>query len=152
MSAPTILGKRRAFTEKAVLEDVGASLLAIKVDDKLTWDDMAAVLGVSDVQAAKYVDGTAKMSVVTYARARREWNGRFDGALDRLCHDTRQTSDADRMRQSKVLKAALALSIALEDDGEITADEVRVNRGTIQQARDALDDLLRKLPVREVRA
>jgi hypothetical protein len=153
MTDPTILGKRPVFSEKTVLETAGAALLAIKSDDKLTWDDVAAVLGVSDVQAAKYVDGTAKMSIVTYARARREWNGRFDGALDRLCHDTRPVADADRNRHSKILRAALALSVALEDDDQITPAEVRANRSTIEQARDALDELLRKMPApRAVRA
>jgi len=76
----------------------------------------------------------------------REWNGRFTGKLDRLCHDSRPTaSEPDRIRGSKVLKAALALSVALEDDDEITPDEVRGNRSTIEQARDALDELLRKI-------
>jgi hypothetical protein len=55
------------------------------------------------------------------------------------------STDSDRSQQSKVLKAALALSIALEDDGEISPEEVRQNRATIEQARDALDALLGKL-------
>lgn len=144
--------ERPVFSASTTLDAVATALTAIRIEDKLTFADMAAILGKSEDQAAKYCAGSAAMDIITYARARREWNGRFDGALDRLCHDTRPTSDADRMRQSKVLKAALALSIALEDDGEITANEVRVNRGTIEQARDALDDLLRKLPVRAVSA
>lgn len=58
-----------------------------------------------------------------------------------VLHDT----EADRTRESKVLKAALALSVALADDDTITPDEVRANRATIEAARDALDELLRKL-------
>ena len=141
----TIVGERPVFSESAVLKAIGDEISLIKSQDKLSWDDVAAVFGVSDVQAAKYADGTAKMGVVAYARAKREWNGRFTGALDNLCHDTRPVSDADRTRHSKVLRAALALSVALEDDDEITAVEVRANRATIEQARDALDELLRKI-------
>ena len=50
----------------------------------------------------------------------------------------------DRARESKVLKAALALSIALSDDDQIDADEVRANRETIENAIDALKGLLAK--------
>lgn len=141
----TIVGNRAVFSEKAVLDAVATELSTIKADDRLTWDDMAAVLGVSDTQAAKYLDGSARMSVVTFARAKREWNGRFTGALDRLCHESRPCADADRTRGSKVLKAALALSVALEDDDLITPVEVRANRATIEAARDALEELLAKL-------
>lgn len=149
----TIVGNRSVFSENAVLEAIGSELLTIKTTDKLSWDDVAAVLGVSDVQAAKYVDGSAKMSIVTYARGKREWNGRFTGKLDRLCHDSRPTStEPDRAKESKVLRAALALSIALADDETISPDEVRANRATIEAARDALDDCLKKLtPMMAVR-
>ena len=137
--------ERPVFSASTVLDEVGTALSAIRRDDKLTFADIAAIIGKSEDQAAKYCAGSAEMGMVAYARARREWNGRFDGALDRLCHDTRPVSDADRARHSKVLRAALALSVALEDDDEITAVEVRANRATIEQARDALDELLRKI-------
>lgn len=58
----------------------------------------------------------------------------------------------DRVAQSSVLKAALALSIALEDDDQIDADEVRQNRQTIEAAVDALNGLLGKLNPKAVRA
>lgn len=138
-------GNTPVFSASTVLDEVGTALSAIRRDDKLTFADIAAIIGKSEDQAAKYCAGSAEMGMVAYARARREWNGRFDGALDRLCHDTRPVSDADRTRHSKVLRAALALSVALEDDDEITAVEVRANRATIEQARDALDELLRKI-------
>ncbi|WP_294138283.1 hypothetical protein [Sphingomonas sp.] len=138
--------ERAVFSASSVLDAVGTALTAIRIEDGLTFTDMAAVFGKSEDMAGKYCAGSAAMDVVTYARARREWNGRFDGALDRLCHDTRPVADADRNRHSKILRAALALSVALEDDDEITPAEVRANRGTIEQARDALDELLRKLP------
>jgi hypothetical protein len=140
----TIVGNRPVFSETAVLDAIGTELLAIKTQDRLTWDDMAAVLGVSDVQAAKYVDGSAKMSIVAFARAKREWNGRFTGTLDRLCADTRPGHLSDHAAQSSILKAALALSVALED-GQVDPEEVRANRATLECARDAIEAQLAKL-------
>ena len=40
---------------------------------------------------------------------------------------------------------ALAIAQELEDDGEISAKEVRDNRATLEDARDAIDGLLRSL-------
>jgi hypothetical protein len=57
------------------------------------------------------------------------------------------TDQHDRTRESHVLKAALALSVALADDDTITPDEVRAHRSTIEAARDALDELLRRRAV-----
>lgn len=133
------------FSALNVVNAIADALIAIRREDHLTFGDMAAVLGTSEDQAAKYCAGSATMNAVTYARAKREWNGRFSGGLDRLCEAGRPTPDADRARGSKVLKAALALSVALEDDDEISPKEVRANRATIEQARDALDELLRKI-------
>jgi hypothetical protein len=146
-------GEREAavFSASSVLDQVATALTAIRIEDGLTFADMAAVLGKSEDQAAKYCAGSAAMDVVTFARAKREWNGRFSGALDRLCVDSRPSTKPDRSRSSAVLKAALALSVALEDDEEITPKEVRANRGTIENARDSLDELLRKLGPVEVR-
>lgn len=55
------------------------------------------------------------------------------------------TDVADRACESKVLKAALALSVALADDDKISAEEVRANRATIDEAIVALQGLLGKL-------
>jgi len=137
--------ERAIFSASHVLEAIGAELSLIKAQDRLTYGDIAAVLGKSEDQAAKYCAGEAAMDVITFARAKREWNGRFTGALDRLCHDSRPKADADRTRGSKVLKAALALSVALEDDEEITPKEVRANRAAIEDAIEALQGLLGKL-------
>lgn len=142
-------GNRPVFSASAVLDAVASELSLIKSQDRLTYADLARVLGKSDDQAAKYCEGTAEMGIVAFASAKREWNGRFTGALDRLCHDSRPVAQHDRTRESKVLKAALSLSIALSDDDEITADEVRANRATIEAARDALEELLGKLAPRE---
>lgn len=137
--------ERPVFSASQVLAVVGSDLAAIKRADDLTYADLGAILGKSEDQAAKYCEGSATMDLITFARGWREWNGRFAGGLARLCHDSRPVLDGDRARESKVLKAALALSVALEDDGEISPEEVRQNRATIEAARDALDELLGKL-------
>lgn len=144
MTSPTIHGHRSVFSASSVLDAIAVSLKQIKDEDRLTYADLGAVLGKSEDQAAKYCDGSATMDAVTFARAKREWNGRFTGPYDRLCVETRPGADCDRTRGSKVLKAALALSVALEDDDQVSPAEVRTNRATIEAARDALDDLLRK--------
>ena len=147
MSAPTLHGKRPAYSASNALEALGRALHEIKSQDHLTWADVGAVLGVSDDQAAKYAEGSATMNAVTLGRGKLYWNGRFTGDFDRLCTETRPAAIAGRTAESKVLKAALALSVALEDDNEIDAKEVRHNRATIEAARDALDALLGKLKV-----
>jgi len=136
--------EKPVFSASKVLDTVAEALSDIRTTDGLTFADMAATLGKSEDQAAKYCAGSAEMGVIAYARAKREWNGRFTGGLDRLCHDSRPVADADRVHGSNVLKAALALSIALEDDNQIDAFEIRANRSTLEQARDALDELLRR--------
>lgn len=143
--------EKPVFSASTILDALGEALSDIRRADKLTYADMAAVLGVSEDQAAKYCDRTATMNVVTYARGKREWNGRFTGALDRLCVESRPSAGNDRAKGSAVLKAALALSVALEDDEEVDKAEVRANRSTLENARDAINELLGKLAPVEVR-
>jgi hypothetical protein len=50
--------------------------------------------------------------------------------------------------QSAILKAALALSVALED-GELTDAEIRANRSTLERAKDAIDAQLARLGPKE---
>lgn len=139
-------GKAPVFSASNILNVVGEELAAIKKAERLTYNDIAAVIGRSEDQAAKYCEGTAEMGIVAYANAARQWNGRFTGGLDRLITEHRPSNnEADRTRQSKVLKAALALSLALEDDGEITPAEVRKERPIIEQAIEALQAQLAKL-------
>ena len=145
MTSPTIHGNRPVFSASTVLEAVATELSLIKSQDRLTFNDLGAVLGKSEDQAAKYCAGEADMGLVSFARAKREWNGRFTGALDRLCHDSRPAAGSDRGRHCKLLKAALAVAEALEDDDEVDASEVRANRVAIEDARDALNDMLSKL-------
>lgn len=143
-SQPTIHGKRPVFSASTVLEAIGVELSLIKSQDGLTYADLGRVLGKSEDQAAKYCDGTAEMGVVAFASAKREWNGRFTGALDRLCHDSRPGKPDDRAAANSILRAALALSVALED-GNVDPEEVRANRSTLENARDAIEAQLAKL-------
>ena len=146
MANPSVAGKRATYSASNALEALGRALHEIKVQDGLTWADVGAVLGVGDDQAAKYAEGTATMNVVTFGRGKKEFNGRFTGYFDRLCEDSRPGKTCDRTGQSKILAAALALNIALED-GEVDVEEVRANRATLEDARDAIDAQLAKLRV-----
>jgi hypothetical protein len=152
MTIPAIHGKRPIFSASSVLDAIASELSAIKSADNLTDADLGRVLGKSEDQAAKYRAGLAEMGVVAFAAAKREWNGRFTGALDRLCVESRPVAHSDRQAQSTVLKAALALAEALEDDNMIDASEVRDNRASIEAAINVLEGLLGKLaPQREAR-
>lgn len=135
---------RPVFSASAALEAAGRALNEIKAADRLTWADIGAVLGKSEDQAAKYADGSATMDFITFGRGKREWNGRFTGYFDRLCVDSRPGTTDDRRGQCTVLEAALALSVALAD-GDISAEEVRANRSTLEAARDAIEAQLGKL-------
>ncbi|WP_324807171.1 hypothetical protein SH584_11365 [Sphingomonas sp. LY29] len=146
MSVPTIHGKRIAVTASNVLNAIGNDLLQIKMQDGLRWADIGEILGKSEDQAAKYADGSASMDVVAYAKGRTAWNGRFTGSLDRLIEQAKPEANAHNA-QSCILKAALALSVALED-GDLTVDEIRKNRATLEMARGAIDDQLARLTVR----
>lgn len=136
---------RPVFSASAVLEAIATELSTIKHEDGLTYADIGRVLGKSEDQAAKYCAGYADMGVVSFAAGKREWNGRFTGALDRLCVDSRPGKADDRSAQTSLLKAALAMSEALEGDEEIVREEVRKNRATLENARAAIDAQLAKL-------
>jgi len=139
--------QRSIFSASAVLDAIAHELTAIKAEDGLTDADIGRILGKSEDQAAKYRTGLAEMGVVAFAAAKREWNGRFTGSLDRLCITSRPGLAAihDRRAQSDVLKAALALSEALEDDDAISPEEVRQSRADLERARAAIDAQLAKL-------
>ena len=146
MSDQTIHGETAPYSASRALSALGKALGEIKAADHLTYADLGAVLGRSEDQAAKYCEGTATMDAVTFGRAKKEWGGRFTGYFDRLCDNCQPGRASDRQCESSVLKAALALSVALQD-GKITPAEIRAERGTIEDARDALEGLLVKLTV-----
>lgn len=146
MSGPTIAGNRKPYSASNALECLGRALHEIKAQDGLTWADIGAVLGVSDDQAAKYAEGTAAMSSVTFGRGKLYWNGRFTGYFDRLCVDSRPGKINDHGSLTAVLNAAACLSKALED-GDIEPREIRDHRSELEAAYDAIGAQLGKLKV-----
>lgn len=136
--------QRSIFSASSVLDAIASELTVIKHEDGLTDGDIGRVLGRSEDQAAKYRTGLAEMGVVAFAAAKREWNGRFTGAFDRLCVDSRPGHLDDRRGHTSLLEAALAFSIALED-GDFSAEDVRKHRATLENARAAIDAQLAKL-------
>lgn len=142
---------RRVFSASAILESVGNELATIKREDGLTYADLGAVLGKSEDQAAKYCAAEADMGLVSFARAKREWNGRFTGALDRLCEETRPGKVCDHSTLTALLDLGARLAKALED-GEIEPDEVRQNRSHLENVRNLIDAQLAKLAPMEARA
>lgn len=143
MTARQSTGSRRVFSASNALDLIGSTLADIKREDGLTYADLGRVLGKSEDQASKYCEGSAEMGAVAFMLAWREFNGRFAGPLGRFCEETRPIG-CDHSGQSSILKAALALSVALED-GEVTPEEVLANRSTLENARDAIEAQLAKL-------
>ncbi len=144
MSARQSTGSRPVFSASAVLDAIASELSTIKHEDGLTDADLGRVLGKSEDQAAKYRAGLAEMGVVAFAAAKREWNGRFTGALDRLCEESRPASVCDHSTLTALLDLGARLAKALED-GEIQPHEVRDNRAQLENVRDLIDAQLAKL-------
>jgi hypothetical protein len=132
-----------------VLEAVAADLAKIKSEDKLTYLDVGRILGKGDDMAARYCDGTAEMGIIAYTFAREKWNGRFTGTLDAMIEEARGDNTSDREKESCILKAAFALSVALADD-DLTDGEIRANRPTLEAAKDAIEALLKRIAPRAV--
>lgn len=145
MASKAIHGKRRTFSASAVLEAFATDLSAIKREEKLTYSDIGALLGKSEDQAAKYCEASAEIGLIAYSRAKREWNGRATGSVDRLCEESRPPHNDDRHDEGAVLRAALALSEALADGKGISTQEVLDCRAVLENARDAIDAQLSKL-------
>jgi hypothetical protein len=149
MSVRTSSAKRKAISASAVLETIAKSLSNIKSEDRLTYVDIGRIVGRGDDMAARYCDGTADMPMTAFAFAWKEWNGRFIGDLASLIEEARGDTTSDREKESSVLKAALALSLALADD-DLTDGEIRANRTTLENAKDAIDVLLGRIKPRAV--
>lgn len=143
MSVRQSSGNLRPVSASAILECLGRDLLQIKQEDRLTFADVGRILGKSEDQAAKYCEASAEMGVTAFYFAKQAWNGRFTGRADALV-GRGLDSTCDRHKESRVLKAALALSVALED-GQVDVSEIHANRATLEQARDALEGLLSRI-------
>lgn len=148
MSKPIIHGKGPTLTASLIRAAIAQDLSQIKAEDGLTFADIGRILGKSEDQAAKYCDGTACMDAVTFQFARKEWNGRFTGSVDALVAGARRNKTNDRCKATAICRANMALSVALEDDDEVSPAEARQMRRDLEAAREALDELLRRLTVR----
>lgn len=137
--------QRSIFSASKAVDALATALTEIKHQDGLSDADIGAVLGKSGDQAAKYRTGLATMDAVTFGRGKREWNGRFTGAFDQLCVESRLGAVCDRKAHSSIIECVLALSVALEEDDEISPEEVRQNRKTLENAKAAIDAQLAKL-------
>lgn len=141
--------KPRTITASAIREAIGRDLATIKHEDGLTWADLAHILGKSEDQVARYCEGTAEMGIAAFYFAKREWNGRFTGTADQLVSRDKG-STPDRCKITALTRAVHECSLALEDDDEIDAAEVRVMRKTLESARDVVAELLSKVQLRSV--
>ena len=136
---------RPVFSASSVRDTIAETLTAIKQEDGITYADLGRVLGKSGDRAEAYCNGDfSDMSGFSLLAAWREYNGRFIGPIRALVEGSRPGAHCDHAGQSSILKAALALSVALED-GKVDAEEVRANRSTLENARDAIEAQLSKL-------
>ena len=147
MSRPTIHGRMTVFSASNALDCIGRALHEIKHEDGLTWEDVGAVLGVSDDQAAKYASGTASMSAVTFLRGWREWNGRFIGYAQRLAEESRPGTIDGYSTLGHLIAVTGALHEAMKD-GQLTPQEIRACRKMLEELRDEINSLLAQIEVR----
>jgi len=148
VSAPKFHRAGRTLSASSLLAALGDALGRIRAEDGLTWDDVGRVLGKHGDTAAHYADASAEMGVLAYHLGRREWGSRFTGEADKLLGDA-SGEQCPRRAQTLILHAALTLSAALEDD-DLTDAEIAASRGTLENARDAIDHVLARLTPRSV--
>lgn len=142
VSYPRFHGNRRSLSAFSVRNALAAALMQIKAEDELTFKDVGRILGVGEDQAARYCDGTASIKAENLYFGKREWNGRLTGLADKLL-ETVEQQDAHKA-QTLILKAALALSAALED-GDLSENEILANRTILENAKEAIDKTLGRL-------
>lgn len=155
MGAQHIHRSNRRFCVSDALDALGEDIANIRQEDGLTWEDVGRGLGKGKDRAIDYSKGLSDMPVSAFLLGCREWNGRFAGRVlamigKRLADlDSSAQHTTDRAKESSVLKAALALSVALEDD-DLSDEEIRANRQTLENASAAIDALLARIgPKRE---
>ena len=140
----TSTGPRPVFSASNVRDEIANALQSIKDANGYTDEDLGRVLGKSEDMAAAYRKGTSGMDAFSLLAAWREWNGPFIGPIRRFVEGNRPVDTCDFAAPSAILKAALALAVALED-GDIDYEEVRDSRADLERARDAIDAQLSKL-------
>jgi hypothetical protein len=140
----------RGFCVSDALDVLGEDIASIRIEDGLTWADVGRGLGKCKDRAQDYSKALSEMPVSAFLLGIREWNGRFAGRAlamvgKRLADlETSAAIVSDRAKESSVLKAALALSVALEDD-DLKDEEILANRQTLENASASIDALLSRI-------
>jgi hypothetical protein len=150
VTAPNIHHALRGFCVSDALDTLGEDIATIREEDGLTWEDVGRDLGKCKDRARDYSKGLSEMPLGAFLLGCRRWNGRFAGRVlamigKRLADlETSAEHTTDRAKESSILKAALALSVALSDE-VLTDEEIRANRQTLENASAAIDALLARI-------
>ncbi len=142
MPTPQIHGKRRTFSASAAVETQAATLLKIKDEERLTYEDLGRYLGgKSDDRAAAYApkpDSERPISAIdmlTFLAACETWGGRFADPLLALVGG--RWADAGDVCTSDpgalTLATLLPAIIEIERDGVTTADELSPHEELIRR-------------------
>lgn len=150
MPKPLIHSRRGFVTASSLLDAAGAALKAIKEEDKLTWVDVGAAIGISDDQAAKYADGMATMNFITFFRACVCWNGRFANSVfglgDLHLSESAMPDNASDIHAGII--ALMELMLGLQKamlDGKLQDEEIEELDQLIEAAGEMLDGLRNRL-------
>jgi len=141
---------RKGFCVSDALDTLGEDIARIRQEDGLTWEDVGRELGKCKDRARDYSKALSEMPLSVFLLGCRRWNGRFAGRVlamigKRLADlETSAEHSTDRAKESSILKAALALSVALDDD-LLSDEEIRANRQTLEEASASIDALLRRI-------
>jgi hypothetical protein len=155
VSASHIHHSRRGFCASDALDILGEDICTIRQEDGLTWEDVGRELGKCKDRARDYSKALSEMPLSAFLLGCRKWNGRFGGRVLAMIGkrmvdlETDAIKTPDRHKESHVLAAALALSVALSDDN-LTDEEIRANRGTLENASAAIDALLLRIAPKAV--
>lgn len=150
MSASHIHRSPARFCVSDALDALGEDIALIREEDELRWEDVGRELGKCKDRARDYSKALSEMPLSAFLLGCRKWNGRFAGRVlamigKRLADlETSAEHTSDRAKESSVLKAALALSVALEDD-DLSDKEILSNRETLHNAAAAIDALLSRI-------
>ncbi|QTH19642.1 hypothetical protein HRJ34_14790 [Rhizorhabdus wittichii] len=146
MSRPTIDGRRAVVPASKLLQTVGDRLEDIRREDDFSYVDLGQELGRHPDQAGKYCRSTAEMPMTTFLRACQKWRGRLANPVLALMGlkmveiDTpAEGAVADRRALTIIMRAQAAMSENLEDDDEISDEELVEDRAFVEAGGAAFD-------------
>jgi hypothetical protein len=150
--SPKVLGPTRLLTKTSVKRKIAAAIAEAQSRNDWSDNDAGEILGCSDGTIGnrkKGDDPHNQMTVYELLRA-----ATADPALAndivalidmRLCRIERSSdTTTDRRKASSITRAALAVSIMLEDD-EISDEEIVERRRELEEGRDAFQALLDRI-------